>query len=50
LFGDGSFDQKLDRLHQIDDSGDEFLTKVTEKGAFLIGQLNSGVLKEDLVP
>ena len=41
LFGDGSFDQKLDRLNAIEDSGDEFLTSVLEKGAFLIGRLNS---------
>jgi len=48
FFGDGSFDQKLERFGQIEDSGDEFLIKVIEKGAFLIGQLNSGVAKEDL--
>ena len=48
LFGDGSFDQKLDRLNAIEDSGDEFLTSVLEKGAFLIGRLNSGSSKEDL--
>ena len=49
LFGDGSFDQKLDRLNAIEDSGDEFLTSVLEKGAFLIGRLNSGSSKEDLM-
>ena len=49
LFGDGSFDQKLQRLSQIEDSGDEFLSSVVEKGGFLIGQLNSGVPKEDLI-
>ena len=49
LFGDGSFEQKLQRLSQIEDSGDEFLSGVIEKGGFLIGQLNSGVPKEDLV-
>jgi hypothetical protein len=48
LFGDGSFDQKLDRLNAIEDSDDEFLTSVLEKGAFLIGRLNSGSSKEDL--
>ena len=48
LFGDGSFDQKMDRFGQIEDSGDEFMIRVIEKGAFLIGQLNSGVAKEDL--
>ena len=48
LFGDGSFDQKLDRLNAIEDSGDEFLTTVVERGAFLIGRLNSGSSKEDL--
>jgi len=49
LFGDGSFDQKLDRLNAIEDSGDEFLASVLEKGAFLIGRLNSGSSKEDLM-
>lgn len=49
LFGDGSFEQKLQRLSQIEDSGDEFLSGVVEKGGFLIGQLNSGVPKEDLI-
>ena len=49
LFGDGSFDQKLDRLNGIEDSGDEFLASVLEKGAFLIGRLNSGSSKEDLM-
>ena len=48
LFGDGSFEQKLDRLNAIEDSGDEFLTSVVERGAFLIGRLNSGSSKEDL--
>jgi hypothetical protein len=49
LFGDGSFEQKLERLNQIEESGDEFLSSVVEKGGFLIGQLNSGVPKEELV-
>jgi hypothetical protein len=49
LFGDGSFDQKVQRLAQIEESGDEFLSGVVEKGGFLIGQLNSGVPKEDLI-
>jgi hypothetical protein len=49
LFGDGSFEQKLQRLAQIEDSGDDFLSNVVEKGGFLIGQLNSGVPKEDLI-
>lgn len=49
LFGEGSFEQKLERLNQIEDSGDEFLSGVVEKGGFLIGQLNSGVPKEELV-
>jgi hypothetical protein len=49
LFGDGTFDQRMERLNQIEDSEDQFLTGVVEKGAFLIGQLNSGVSKEDLV-
>lgn len=48
LFGDGTFEQKLDRLNAIEDSGDEFLTSVVERGAFLIGRLNSGSSKEDL--
>lgn len=48
LFGDGSFEQKLDRLNAIEDSGEEFLTSVVERGAFLIGRLNSGSSKEDL--
>jgi len=49
LFGDGSFEQKLQRLNEIDESGDEFLSRAVEKGAFLIGQLNAGVPKEELV-
>jgi len=49
LFGEGSFEQKLERLNQIEESGDEFLSGVVEKGGFLIGQLNSGVPKEELV-
>lgn len=49
LFGDGSFDQRMERLNQIEDSDDKFLVEAVEKGSFLIGQLNSGVSKEDLV-
>jgi hypothetical protein len=49
LFGDGSFEQKLQKLSQIEESEDEFLSSVVEKGGFLIGQLNSGVPKEDLI-
>jgi hypothetical protein len=49
IFGDGTFDQRMERLNQIEDSEDTFLTEAVEKGAFLIGQLNSGVSKEDLV-
>lgn len=49
IFGDGNFDQKMERLNQIEDSEDTFLIEAVEKGAFLIGQLNSGVSKEDLV-
>jgi hypothetical protein len=48
LFGDGNYDQKLERLNAIEDSGDEFLSSVVERGAFLIGRLNSGVSKEEL--
>lgn len=48
LFGDGSFEQKLERLNAIEDSADEFLSTVVERGAFLIGRLNSGSTKEDL--
>ncbi len=48
LFGDGTFEQKLERLNAIEDSGDEFLSSVVERGAFLIGKLNSGSTKEDL--
>ena len=48
LFGDGTFEQRLERLNAIEDSGDEFLTSVVERGAFLIGRLNSGSSKEDL--
>jgi hypothetical protein len=48
LFGDGSFDQKLERLNAIEDSEDKFLISVVEKGGFLIGRLNSGVSKEDI--
>jgi len=49
LFGDGSFEQKVQRLAQIEESGDEFLSGIVEKGGFLIGQLNAGVSKEDLI-
>lgn len=48
LFGDGNFDQRLERLNAIEDSGDSFLVSVIEKGGFLIGKLNSGVSKEDI--
>lgn len=48
LFGDGNFDQKLERLNAIEDSGDAFLASVVEKGGFLIGKLNSGVSKEEI--
>ena len=48
LFGDGTFEQRLERLNSIEDSGDEFLATVVERGAFLIGRLNSGSSKEDL--
>lgn len=49
LFGEGSFDQKAERLNQIEESGDEFLSGVVAKGGFLIGQLNSGVPVNELV-
>lgn len=49
LFGEGTFDQRMEKLNQIEDSEDAFLVQAVEKGAFLIGQLNSGVSKEDLV-
>lgn len=49
LFGEGTFEQRLEKLNQIEDSEDQFLIQAVEKGAFLIGQLNSGVSKEDLV-
>ena len=48
LFGDGNFDQKLERLNGIEDSGDAFLASVVEKGGFLIGKLNAGVPKEEI--
>jgi hypothetical protein len=48
LFGDGSFEQRLERLNGIEDSGDEFLTAVVERGGFLIGKLNSGASKEEI--
>ena len=48
LFGDGSFEQRVERLNGIEDSGDEFLTAVVEKGGFLIGRLNSGATKEEI--
>jgi hypothetical protein len=49
LFGEGTFEQKLANLNKIEDSEDLFLAKAVEKGSFLIGQLNSGVSKEDLI-
>ena len=48
LFGDGSFEQRVERLNGIEDSGDEFLTAVVERGGFLIGKLNSGASKEEI--
>lgn len=48
LFGDGTYEQKLDRLNAIEESEDAFLVSVIERGAFLIGKLNSGATKEDL--
>lgn len=49
LFGEGSFEQKMERLNQIDESDDQFMADVIQKGAFIIGQLNAGVPKEELV-
>lgn len=49
LFGEGSFEQKMERLNQIDDSDDQFMADVIQKGAFIIGQLNAGVPREELV-
>ncbi len=48
LFGDGNFEQKLERLNAVEDSEDTFLASVIEKGGFLIGRLNSGVSKEEI--
>lgn len=48
LFGDGTFDQRLERLNAVEESGDAFLTSVIEKGGFLIGRLNAGVSKEEI--
>lgn len=48
LFGDGTYEQKLDRLNAIEESEDAFLISVVERGGFLIGKLNSGATKEDL--
>lgn len=48
LFGDGTFEQRLERLNAVEDSGDEFLASVIQRGAFLIGKLNSGATKEEI--
>ena len=48
LFGDGTFDQRIERFNAIEDSGDEFLAKVIEKGSYYIGRINSGLSKEDI--
>ena len=49
LFGEGSFDQRMDKFNSITDSGDEFLGAVIEKSAYIIGQLNAGVPKESII-
>ena len=48
VFGDGSYERKLERLNAIEDSGDEFLSDAIQRGAFFIGRLNAGVTKEEL--
>lgn len=49
VFGAGSFDERIEKLNEIEDSENEFLISAVEKGAFYIGQLNAGVKKEELV-
>ncbi len=48
IFGDGTFDQKVERFNGIEDSDDKFLNKVIEKGAYFIGRINSGLTKAEI--
>lgn len=48
VFGEGTFEQKSEKISQIEDSEDEFLIGAIQKAAFAIGQLNSGVPSEEL--
>ena len=48
LFGDGTFDQRIERFNAIEDSGDEFLAKVIAKGSYYIGRINSGLTKAEI--
>lgn len=48
LFGEGNFDQRIERFNGIEDSGDEFLAKVIEKGSYYIGRINSGLTKTEI--
>lgn len=48
IFGEGTFDQRMERFNAIEDSGDEFLTKVIEKGSYYIGRINSGLTKTEI--
>ena len=48
LFGEGTFDQRIERFNAIEDSGDEFLAKVIEKASYYIGRINSGLTKAEI--
>lgn len=48
VFGEGSFEEKVNVMNQIEDSGNELLSKAIEKAAFVLGQLNAGVNPEEI--
>jgi hypothetical protein len=48
VFGDGDFEQKKARMHEIEDSENQTIFKAVERASFVIGQLNSGVKPENI--
>ena len=48
VFGEGDFDQRNQRMSEIEESENQTIFKAVEKAAFVLGQVGSGVNIEDL--
>jgi hypothetical protein len=48
VFGEGDFEQKNQRMGEVEESENQTLFKAVEKAAFVLGQVGSGVKIEDL--